>query len=99
MTHNLGVLMNPIEKIDPVDDSTLPMLCEAQKRGYTLYYLTAHDLFLENNIVYGRMKRLKVSRDHDAWFHYDSDMIIKPIHILDVLLMRQDPPVDLKYIY
>jgi len=99
MTYNLGVLMNPIEKIDPVDDSTLAMLCEAQRRGWNIYYLTAHDLFLENSIVYGNMRCLKVSRDHNAWFHYDSDFAIRPIHDLDVLLMRQDPPVNSQYIY
>lgn len=99
MTYNLGVLMNPIEKIDPLDDSTLLMLCEAQRRGWNLYYLTAHDLFLENNIVYGHMKRLKVALDPDAWFHYNGGFITKPIHILDMLFMREDPPVNLQYLY
>jgi glutathione synthase len=98
MVYNLGVLMNPIESIDPMDDSTLPILCEAQKRGWHVHYLTKHDLFLENNIVYGNMKRLSVSKDHHHWFDYQ-DTAKAPIKTLDVLLMRQDPPVDLHYIY
>ena len=99
MTYKLGVLMNPIEKINPTDDSTLSMLCEAQRRGWTLYYLTAGDLSLDNTDVYGRMQRLNVAQDEKHWFNYEGKAENKPIDTLDVLLMRQDPPVNLQYLY
>jgi glutathione synthase len=35
----LGIVMDPIEKINFKKDSSLAMLLEAQSRGYELYYI------------------------------------------------------------
>lgn len=98
MTIKLGVLMNPIESINPKEDSTLCMLLEAERRGWDIYYLTAKDIFLKNAIVYASMKRLQVSKDTQCWFRYH-ETLIQPLNTVDVLLMRQDPPIDMNYIY
>ena len=40
----LGVVMDPIEGIQPKKDSTLAMLLAAQRRGWTLIYFRQQDL-------------------------------------------------------
>jgi glutathione synthase len=98
MTIKLGVLMNAIETIKPREDSTLAMLYEAQKRGWEIYYLQRTDLFLINNIVSAHMWRLQVAPDVNQWFTYH-DAMTQPLHELDIILMRLDPPINMHYIY
>jgi glutathione synthase/RimK-type ligase-like ATP-grasp enzyme len=44
MTRSLAVLMDPIGTINPKKDTTLALLLEAQRRGYSLHYMTQGDL-------------------------------------------------------
>ena len=49
--------MDPIEAITPYKDTTLALLLEAQRRGYTLHYFTMSDLFVADgarNLGIGR---------------------------------------------
>lgn len=98
MTIQLGVVMDPIAHINPKKDSTLAMLLAAQKRGWTLYYMTQNDLFLRDGIVYGKTKILTVKNDLHDWYKFTAEKIM-PLHELDVVLMRKDPPFDIEYIY
>lgn len=94
----LGVVMDPIEGINPKKDSTLAMLLAAQARGWELVYLRQQDLSVRDGIAAGRGRRLRVAASLDAWFEYPGDWH-GPLHELDALLMRKDPPFDMEYIY
>jgi len=98
MTIKLGVVMDPVTTINPKKDSTLAMLLEAQRRGWTIHYLEQQDLFLRDGVAYGRMQALTVKDTNTNWSEL-SDESIAPLTTLDVILMRKDPPFDMNYIY
>lgn len=89
----LGVVMDPIADIAYKKDTTLAMLWAAQQRGWSLYYLEPEDLYLEGGRAMGRMRALEAYRDPEAWYRLE-EVQATPLAELDVILMRQDPPVD-----
>ncbi|WP_280564851.1 MULTISPECIES: glutathione synthase [unclassified Chromohalobacter] len=89
----LGVVMDPIADIAYKKDTTLAMLWAAQERGWSLYYLEPEDLYLEGGRAMGRMRALEAYRDSEAWYRLEA-VQAAPLAELDVILMRQDPPVD-----
>jgi glutathione synthase len=98
MTIQLGVIMDPIGSIKYHKDSTLAMLLAASRRGWTLFYMEQSDLSLEQGEAYANMRPLQVFEDEHHWFEL-GESISRPLHELEVLLMRKDPPFDMEYIY
>ncbi len=96
MTVRLGVVMDPIAAIQPAKDSTLAMLLEAQRRGWSLHYMELADLAWRDGRGMGRARPLRVFDDPRRWFELD-EAEWAPLAALDVVLMRKDPPVDAEY--
>jgi glutathione synthase len=94
----LAVVMDPIEDIKPVKDSTLAMLLAAQKRDWELHYLELADLVLRDGVALGRARPLEVRASLDDWFRHGEPRE-QPLGEFDVILMRKDPPFDIEYIY
>lgn len=97
MTTRLGVVMDPITHIKPSKDSTLALLLEAQRRGYELVYLEPAGLFADNGKAYGHGRRLTVQDSHSDWFSLTTPSVTA-LAELDWIIMRQDPPVDDRFI-
>ncbi|MBW2731142.1 MAG: glutathione synthase [Deltaproteobacteria bacterium] len=98
MTKKIGVLMDPIGDITAYKDSTLAMLLEVQRRGWEPVVMTLSDVFVENGVCQGQYTRVEVRDDPDDWFTL-GEPTTAPLHHLDALLMRKDPPFDMEYIY
>ncbi len=98
MVVRLGILMDPIEKINIQKDSSFAFLLAAQQRNYLLFYFTPQSLFAVNGTVYGQAQQLIVTESHTHWYNLSPAKKI-PLHELDVLLMRKDPPFNMQYIY
>ena len=94
----LGVVMDPIESIQPKKDSTLAMLLAAQRRGWALTYFRQQDLAVRDGAALGRGRRIAVQDDNEAWFDPGEEWQGN-LEELDVVLMRKDPPFDMEYIY
>lgn len=94
----VAVVMDPIDHIKIVKDSTFAMLLAAQARGWPLLYLEQSDLWLRDGVAYGRARPLTVYNDKSRWFELGSAAEQK-LGDVDVLLMRKDPPFDMQYIY
>ncbi len=94
----LGIVMDPIASITPAKDSSLAMLLEAQRRGYSLVYFEQRDLRLLNGEALGSGRELVVRDDPDDWFSLKPPADFR-LGELDVILMRKDPPFDTEYIY
>ena len=90
--------MDPIESITIEKDSSFAMLLAAQARGWPLYYMEMDDLLLRDGQALGHLHPLRVQDDPDRWFERDEGALT-PLHELDVILMRKDPPFDMEYIY
>lgn len=98
MSYRLGVVMDPIASIYPAKDSTLAMLLEAQARGYEIHYLEQHDISIREGISYCTSRTLTVADDNKDWFELGEEHTL-PLHDLNVILMRKDPPFDMEYVY
>jgi len=93
----IGVVMDPIADIAYKKDTSLAMLWAAQDRGWTLHYLEPGDLFLRDGRAFGRLCELTVHRDPAHWYDL-GEPEPRPLAELDVILMRQDPPVDTHFL-
>lgn len=98
MAIKLGMVMDPIARINIKKDTSFAMLLEAQARGWQLYYMELNDLYLRNGRAYARVRSLSVQRDANSWYEF-TDALDMPLDELDVILMRKDPPFDQEYIY
>lgn len=97
-SRRLGVVMDPIESIQPKKDSTLAMLLAAQRRGWTLIFFRQQDLAVRDGAALGRGRRITVRDDNASWFELGEEWHGN-LETLDVVLMRKDPPFDMEYIY
>lgn len=98
MSIKLLVVMDNIAHINIKKDSTMAMLWAAAKRGYQLFYAEQDDLFIENGRAYGQLKPLQVFENYQTW-HVFGEVQNKDLADMDVILMRKDPPFDMRFIY
>jgi hypothetical protein len=56
MSRRLGVVMDPIERINPKKDTTLALLLAAAARGFKLHYIEMRDLTLRDGRAAARMR-------------------------------------------
>jgi glutathione synthase len=96
-TLKIGVVMDPVEKIDIDKDTTFVLMLEAQQRGHEIFYMELDDLFVRAGTPYGRSRRLRLARGtpHYALGQAAATMLEN----FDVVLMRKDPPFDMKYFF
>jgi len=94
----LLIVMDDIARINIKKDSSIAMLWAAAKRGYELFYAQQEDLFIENGRAYGQLRSLQVFEDYQKW-HQLGEMRSLDLAQMDVILMRKDPPFDMRFIY
>ena len=98
MSTIVGVVMDPIATIKPAKDTTLALMLEAQRRGYTLRYFTVPDLDIAQGEAIGYGHDLTVADDPRQWYSLGAARTA-PLAECDILIMRSDPPVDDTYQY
>ena len=96
-TTRIGIVMDPIDLINPAKDTSLVFMLEAQKRGWQIAYLELADLFINNGLSEGRMRYIKVFDDPKNWYEFTGEAY-GALGELDLILMRKDPPFDIEYI-
>tara|TARA_B100000767_G_scaffold86434_1_gene83061 strand:+ start:857 stop:1804 length:948 start_codon:yes stop_codon:yes gene_type:complete len=96
-TIKLGVVMDPIESINPKKDSTLAMLLAAQHRNWELHYFLPQQLMLDQGKPKGHGQQLTVHDSLEHWFDLQPPQLVA-LESLDVILMRQDPPFDSQFL-
>jgi len=102
MSTSLGVVMDPIEGINPQKDTTLAMMLAAQKRGVDLYYMVMDGLYVENGKSFAIAKKISVTETWENWPQngYALEKLERiALGTLDIILMRKDPPVDKRFIH
>ncbi len=112
MKLNIGVIMDAIESIHLEKDSTLAMILEASDRDFNITYIRPSALFLSNDredlkepgvSVLASTQKLTVFKDsvlkkQKDWYKLDATKT-QDLSEFDVILMRQDPPFNMSYIY
>src|SRR3954469_21365334 len=93
----IAVVMDPIEKVHIDRDTTFVLMLEAQQRGHEIYFIELDDLFIQSGTPRARRRRLHLAR---AIPHYRfEDSTIGNLSDFDALLMRKDPPFDMKFFF
>jgi len=98
MTIQLGIVMDPLMTINLKKDSTMAMIEAAQKRNWSVFYIEQKDLFIADGIAMANMYPITIDLHRDPWFQL-RESITRPLHELNVVLMRKDPPFNMEYIY
>ena len=98
MTIRLGIVMDPIHRINYKKDSSLAMLWAAQDLGWQLFYMEPQHLYSEQGVAMGLMAQLKVMRDPKHFYELGQQQAL-PLGDLDVILMRKDPPFDTQFLH
>jgi len=93
----IGVVMDPVDKIDIDKDTSFVLMLEAQRRGHEIYFMELDDLFIRGGTPDGRYRRLELAR---ATPHYRlGESRTGSLEEFDSVWMRKDPPIDLKYFF
>jgi glutathione synthase len=97
MSLKVAVQMDPIEGINIEGDTTFLMMETAQARGHSLFVYTTDTLAMDEGRVFARGRDVivqRVSGDHATL----SPPRRTELTEFDVILLRQDPPFDMRYI-
>lgn len=97
MTVRLGIVMDPIERIHYKKDTSLAMLWAAQQRGWQIEYMELPDLYLAGGQARARTRDLTVHMNPEDWYSFGGAQD-RALGDLDVILMRQDPPVNREFL-
>jgi glutathione synthase len=93
----IGVVMDPVDKIDIDKDTTFVLMLEAQQRGHEIYFMEIDDLFLRGGTPHGRYRRLELAR---AKPHCRlGELKTGALEDFDSVWMRKDPPFDMKFFF
>ena len=97
MQIKLGIVMDSIESINTIKDSSFAMLLAAQKRGWPLYYMQQSDIYMLGSTAMAKAQTIKVTDRTENW-HTAQPAVEIELASLDAILMRKDPPFDIEYI-
>jgi glutathione synthase len=103
----VAVQMDPMESINIEGDSTFALMLEAQARGHALWHYEVRHLSLREGrrSPAGQMaerltavaRSVTVRHEHGRHFAFGPAETLD-LGVMDVVLMRQDPPFDMAYI-
>lgn len=97
MVTRLLVVMDEPSSVNPTKDTTVAMLLEASRRGYDCHITTIECLHLQQQTAYCHSSAITVA-DQPDWYKKEKQTL-QPMHHFDVILMRKDPPFDMRYIH
>ena len=97
MSLKFAVVMDPPEQLNPVKDSSLAMLEQAQARGWITYYINPFSLAYNNTAV-ANCTPIKLQLNQQDWFEL-GEPEATCLSDIDIIIMRVDPPFNMAYIY
>ena len=95
---NLAFILDPLDTLKTYKDSTFAMMRAAQARGHALFALMREDVVLTGGKVVGQARRIELVEGGEKWYRA-GDAEVRPLADFDALLMRQDPPFDMEFLY
>ena len=94
---------DPLESFKVYKDSTFAIMREAAARGHTLMACEPKDLrWQRGEAVTAFVRDITLTGDAHDWFRAEQAAPherAQPLHAVDAVLMRKDPPFDSEYFY
>ena len=59
----IAFLMDRLESINPVNETTTYLMYECNQRGHTVFFLEPHDVYIRNDEIVARMRNITVTPD------------------------------------
>ena len=97
MSLAVAVQMDPMESVSIDGDTTFALAECAQSRGHRLWHYQPRDLSFRDGMVTARARALTVRRERGNHFTLGPAETLD-LSMVDVVLLRQDPPFDMSYI-
>ncbi len=98
MKLNFLIVMDDIATINYKKDSTLAMMWAIQERNHYLNYCKINDLWLKNGELMIDNQSVNAFKNPDKFYELGEKVTQKATDF-DVILMRKDPPFDMKFLY
>ncbi len=89
--------MDPIEGVDIDADSSFVLGLEAQARGHRLFHYLPRDLAMIDRRVVARVRPMELRREKGNHVTL-GEAEMRDLALMDVVMLRQDPPFDMSYI-
>ncbi len=98
----IAFLMDRLEGIDPVYETTAALMYECNQRGHSVFFLEPHDIYVRGQQVVARMKDISLTPNislHGYWQEIIAQqqseaLIFENLTDLDILFLRKDPPLN-----
>ena len=98
MTKILAIQGSDLKKVNIKTDTTILLASEAQKRGYKIYYFEPKNLSFLNGKVLAFCKHIKINENKKKFYS-----LLRTVNFnlerSKVILIRNDPPFDNRYLY
>src|SRR5918999_1210456 len=93
----IGVVMDPVERINIDRDTTFVLMLEAQQRAHEICFMALEDLYVRGGTPCARYRRLHLAR---ATPHYKLGAFeTAALADFDSVWMRKDPPFDMNFFF
>jgi glutathione synthase len=98
----IAYLMDPLESIQPENETTSHLMYESNQRGHQVYFLEPHDVYIRRDQVVARMRNITVEPGlgmAQYWQEIISctkqeHLVFDAITELDALFLRSNPPLN-----
>ncbi len=95
---NVAVLMDDIDHIRTYKDTTFALMLAAQKRGMQVMIFTQRDWQVRDGSVLSYVRTVELIDREEDYYRVTNEEVLDLANV-DVVLMRKDPPFDMRYIY
>jgi glutathione synthase len=96
----LAFVLDPLDTIKTYKDTSFAIMCEAARRGHTLYVMQQADLAYTGDGVSARATEISLTGAGSGSDWYRAGATVeRALTAFDAVLMRKDPPFDMEYVY
>lgn len=95
----MAVMLDPLDQLKPLQDTSLHLMKTATALGWDCYYFEQSQLFCRDGQAYAEVHQLRIGDLATKHWAQQTCLGECPLTLFDIILMRQDPPFDLEYVY
>jgi glutathione synthase len=90
-------VMDPLEHLDPPNDTSLFLLRELFQRGHETWVADSPDLWSDGRIIFADARNVLPKPNHA--YECSASSLRSPLTAFDLVLIRKEPPFDANYLY